>query len=47
MSDFKSVENNLKQMNDKYTSLETKFNNLIKYLENNSIQISSELIKNN
>lgn len=43
MSDFVAVENNMKQMNDKYQILETKFSNLISYLEKNSILISSDI----
>lgn len=39
ISDFESVENNLKQMNEKYQTLEMKFRNLLEYLEKNSIQI--------
>jgi uncharacterized protein YaaN involved in tellurite resistance len=39
ISDFEAVENTLKQMNDKYQNLETKFDNLISYLQNNSIKI--------
>lgn len=40
ISDFKAVEKNIKQMNEKYTELETKFENLMKYLEKNSISYS-------
>ncbi len=37
ISDFKAVETNLKQMNEKYQSLEAKFDKLKEYLEKNSI----------
>lgn len=37
VSDFKSVETNLKQMNEKYQNLEKKFEELKEYLENNKI----------
>lgn len=39
MSDFKAVENNLKQMNEKYQSLENKLKNLIDYFESNHITV--------
>lgn len=41
ISDFKTVESNLKQMNDKYHNLEMKFSNLVDYLERSSIFIPS------
>lgn len=40
LSDFEKVEKNIKQMNKKYSDLEIKFQNLIGYLEKNSIKIS-------
>lgn len=39
ISDFKTVENNLKNLNVKYIDLERKFNDLIQYLQNNSIEV--------
>jgi integrase len=39
ISDFKSVESNMKQINDKYQNLEMKFDNLMSYLSKNSISI--------
>lgn len=41
ISDLKLVEKNLKQMNEKYSQLEIKFNNLITYLENNVISVNN------
>ena len=41
ISDFKIVENNFKSLSFKYVKLEKKFNDLIKYSENNSIQTHS------
>ncbi len=40
MSDFVAVENNIKQMNEKYDKLEAKFENLMKYLEKNNVSYS-------
>ncbi len=37
ISDFKSIETNLKQMNEKHHHLEAKFDKLKEYLEKNSI----------
>jgi len=39
ISDLISVENNLKQMNEKYQNLESKLQNLSDYLKNNSIKV--------
>jgi recombinational DNA repair protein RecR len=39
MSDFVAVENNIKQMNEKYHILENKINNLTNYLITNNIQV--------
>jgi len=39
MSDFEAVESNIKQMDEKYVELEIKMNNLISYLQKNSITI--------
>ena len=39
ISDFKSVETNLKQMNDKYQSLESKLKNLVNYFESHHITV--------
>jgi hypothetical protein len=39
MSDFVAVEKNYKNIAEKYAQLEIKLQNIMKYLESNSIQI--------
>jgi len=44
MTDSKSIENNFKKLSSKYSSLETKVDDLMQYLRTNSIQVPENLI---
>ena len=46
ISDGKSIENNFKTLSAKYNMLETKVNNLLQYLQTNSIEIPDFLSSN-
>lgn len=39
LSDFKSVEKNIKKLSEKNTQLEEKFNDLLSYLRANKIEV--------
>lgn len=39
ISDFKSVEKNIKKLSEKNSQLEEKFNDLLQYLRTNSIEV--------
>jgi len=45
MTDSKSIENNFKKLSSKYSSLETKVDDLMQYLRTNSIQVPENLIQ--
>jgi len=43
LSDFKAVEKNFKALSAKHTQLESKLDDLVNYLQTNSIQIPESL----